>query len=145
MSELCEHLLQLREVRVFLCYSVVPPEVSVHVPSGLGRCSCSKATLFPGSPGSCLARGSTSLGPSPPACSRRALPWEGAQDKPQPQCGPERRGEAGVHKLVGLRCAGRPGAARSPPQARKAYLCVPGLLCRVFRFPVGFWLQLVFL
>lgn len=128
MSELCVHLLQLREVRVFPCYSVVPPEISVHVPSGLGRCSCCKATLFPGSPGSCLALGSASPGPSP-ARSRRALPWEGAQDEPQPQRCSRRRGEPGVPKLVGPGRAGRPGAARSPPQATKARLCAHGRLC----------------
>lgn len=92
------------------CYSVVPPEVAVLSLPDSVRCSCSEATLFPASAGSCLAR--RVVPPRAPlllCCPRRALPWEGPRRSPQPKCGPEpRRGRVQARGSGGVGC---PGAA----------------------------------
>lgn len=126
------------------CYSVVPPEVGVRVPSGLSRCSCSEATLFPGSAGSCLARGNASPGPSPPVRSRRALPWRGPRTSPSPSAAQSSEERLGCTSswVCGVRAV---QVQRDPHHKPQSPVSVCPVRCAVFRFPVGFWLQLVLL
>ena len=90
MSELCVHLLQLREVRVFPCYSVIPPEISVHVPSGAAAAKppCSqghRAAAWP-------AGGVSGRAPAPALLQAARRAW-GAQACGSRACGPSRCSE----------------------------------------------------
>lgn len=129
VSELCERLLQLPEVRGLLLQcgpsrGRCPCPFRSHPVPRLSRQLPGPRQCLPGPLSSCAFQTGPPLGGGPgrapaPVRPRAARRGRGAQARGSAVCGPSRCSES---------C-----------------LCVPRPLCRVFRFPVGFWLQLVLL